>query len=633
MDGSAHFGLGHALWRTRSHLLPQLKHFIVFAVLSGVAMLLELASTLVFFDLLTNKVFLGDPLSGTQASLFGLDPARFVDVENLDEEARFTLRTVFLVVAGALMASGFLLGAGIGYYLTWILQRVNQHLRLAMMDRAVHLSLRYHDEAPVGDAIYRVYQDSAMVTTVVQNALIQPVILLANLAIALVAIGFFEPYLGFLFLVAAVPSILVARAFTPRLREGSARSRLANSALTSHIQESVNGVRVLKAHQAEDTAFNTFRRRSHRALDRAYELRGSMAVLNLLVFFFTADAVIAADYLMTQWVWAEAHTFGYGLVALVGFAVWNLGAFQAARDRNIAIGGVSVALANLWSLLQDIGVGLERAFFLLDLEPEVRDRPDARPMPPVRDGVSFSNVEFAYRTDVPVIENATFTAGAGTVTAIVGASGAGKSTLMSLLVRLYDVDRGEITIDGEDIRNIRVRSLRNHIGIVLQENALFPTSIADNIRFASPDADDDTVRAAAVTACADGFIEALPEGYATELGERGAKLSTGQRQRISIARAVAKNAPILILDEPTAALDVDTEQQVLEHLTEWSRDKVIFLITHRLRTIRQAQQVLFVEHGAIVEQGSHETLMSLPDGRYRAFASRENLAGIDSTHA
>ena len=297
MDDSAHserFGLGAALWRTRSYLLPQLKHFIVFAVLSGVAMLLELASTLVFFDLLTNKVFLGDPLSGTQASLLGLDPARFVDVETLDEEARFTLRTVFLVVAGALMAIGFLLGTGLGYYLTWILQRVNQHLRLAMMDRAVHLSLRYHDEAPVGDAIYRVYQDSAMVTTVVQNALIQPVTLLANLAIALVAIGFFEPYLGLLFLIAAIPSILAARAFTPRLRDGSAQSRLANSALTSHIQESVNGVRVLKAHQAEDTAFNTFRRRSHRALDRAYELRRRIAVLNLLVFLFTAAATCAA---------------------------------------------------------------------------------------------------------------------------------------------------------------------------------------------------------------------------------------------------------------------------------------------------------------------------------------------------
>ena len=633
MDGNAHLGLGRALWRTRGYLLPQLKHFIVFAVLSGVAMLLELASTLVFFDLLTNKVFLGDPLSSTQASLFGLDPARFVDVENLDQEARFTLRTVFLVVAGTLMASGFLLGAGIGYYLTWILQRVNQHLRLAMMDRAVHLSLRYHDEAPVGDAIYRVYQDSAMVTTVVQNALIQPVTVLTNLAIALVAIGLFQPYLGFLFLIAAVPSFLTARAFTRRLREESARSRLANSALTSHIQESVNGVRVLKAHQAEDTAFNTFRRRSHRALDRAYELRRRIAVLNLLVFLFTAAAVIAADYLMTQWVWAEAPTFGYGLVALVGFAVWNLGAFQAARDRNIAIGGVSVALANLWSLLQDIGIGLERAFFLLDLEPEVRDRPDAKPMPPVRDGVSFSNVEFAYRTDVPVIRNATFTAGAGTVTAIVGASGAGKSTLMSLLLRLYDADRGEITIDGEDIRNIRIRSLRDHIGIVLQENALFPTNIADNIRFASPDADDETVRAAAVTACADGFIEALPEAYATELGERGAKLSTGQRQRISIARAVAKNAPILILDEPTAALDVDTEQEVLERLADWGRDKVIFLITHRIRTIRQARQVLFVEHGAIVEQGSHETLVNLAHGRYRAFASRESLAGIDTNHA
>ena len=624
--------MGAALWRTRSYLLPQLKHFIVFAILSGVAMLLELASTLVFFDLLTNKVFLGDPLSSIQASLLGLDAARFVDVETLDEEARFTLRTVFLVVAGALMAIGFLLGTGLGYYLTWILQRVNQHLRLAMMDRAVHLSLRYHDEAPVGDAIYRVYQDSAMVTTVVQNALIQPVTLLTNLAIALVAIGFFEPYLGFLFLIAAVPSILAARAFTPRLRDGSARSRLANSALTSHIQESVNGVRVLKAHQAEDTAFNTFRRRSHRALDRAYELRRRIAVLNLLVFLFTATAVIGADYLMTQWVWDEAPTFGYGLVALVGFAIWNLGAFQAARDRNIAIGGVSVALSNLWSLLQDIGIGLKRAFFLLDLEPEVQDRPDAKPMPPVRDGISFRNVEFAYRADMPVIRNATFTAPAGTVTAIVGASGAGKSTLMSLLLRLYDVDSGEINI-GEDIRNIRVRSLRDHIGIVLQENVLFPTSIADNIRFAAPDADDEAVTAAAVTACADGFIGALPEGYATELGERGAKLSTGQRQRISIARAVAKNAPILILDEPTAALDVDTEQEVLERLAEWGRDKVIFLITHRIRTIRRAQQVLFVEHGAITEQGSHESLMNLPDGQYRAFASRESLAGINSVHA
>ena len=307
----------------------------------------------------------------------------------MDEAARFTLRTVFLVIAGALMASGFLLGAGLGYYLTWILQRVNQHLRSAMMDRAVHLSLRYHDEAPVGDAIYRVYQDSAMVTTVVQNALIQPVTALVSLAIALAAIGFFEPYLGLLFLIAAIPSILVARAFTTRLREGSARSRLANSALTSHIQESVNGVRVLKAQQAEDTAFGTFRRRSHRALDRAYELRRRIAVLNLLVFLFTAGAVIGADYLMTQWVWAEAPTFGYGVVAVVGFAVWNLGAFQAARDRNIAIGGVSVTLANLWSLLQDIGTGLKRAFFLLDLEPEVRDRPGAKAMPRVREGVSF----------------------------------------------------------------------------------------------------------------------------------------------------------------------------------------------------------------------------------------------------
>ena len=623
----------HIFLRTWPFIRPSLVHFVYFLVLSGTLALVTLFLAFIVFGLVMTGIVAADPVGAIPVAIWGLDPDVYVNVERLSDAARRELIWPTLISAMVLIGTAFPGGRALYYYSIWIFQQVNQRMRLELIERLQAQSLSFHASAKTGDAIYRVYQDSAMVTTVVQNALIQPVTLLANLAIALVAIGFFEPYLGMLFLIAAVPSILAARAFTPRLRDGSARSRLANSALTSHIQESVNGVRVLKAHQAEDAAFNTFRQRSHRALDRAFELRRRIAVLNLLVFLFTAAAVIAADYLMTQWAWDEAPTFGYGLVALVGFAVWNLGAFQAARDRNIAIGGVSVALSNLWSLLQDIGIGLKRAFFLLDLEPEVQDRPDAKPMPPVRDGISFRNVDFAYRTDVAVIRNATFGARPGTVTAIVGASGAGKSTLMSLLLRLYDVDGGEVSIGSEDIRDIRVRSLRDHIGIVLQENVLFPTSISDNIRFASPDADDQAVKAAAVTACADGFIEALPEGYATELGERGAKLSTGQRQRISIARAVAKDAPILILDEPTAALDVDTEQAVLERLAEWGRDKVIFLITHRVRTIQRAHQVLFVEHGAIVEKGSHETLMDLPDGRYRAFASRESLGGIGSVHA
>ena len=330
-----------------------------------------------------------------------------------------------------------------------------------MMDRAVHLSLRYHDDAPVGDAIYRVYQDSAMVTSIVQNALIQPLTAVVNLVIVLGAVSFFAPSLGLLFLLAAVPSVVAARLFVPRLRRGSGLARSANSALTSHIQESVHGARLLKAHQAEGRAFHAFRQRSKQALDRAYELRRSVAVLNLLVFLATASVVLGADYLMVQWVWTEAPTFGYGLMAFVGFSVWNLGAFQAARDQNVAVSGLSVTLANLWGPLQDMGVGLKRAFFLLDLEPEVQDRPGAEPMPAVREGVRFNDVRFAYRAGVPVIRGVDCTAQPGSVTAIVGASGAGKSTLMSLLLRLYEVDGGAVEIDGVDVRDIRVQSLRD----------------------------------------------------------------------------------------------------------------------------------------------------------------------------
>lgn len=622
-DPDADIALGSALWRTRGYLLPQLRHFVLYGVLTGFTMLLEVGAVLVIYDLLTNKVLQGQPLTEFQAALFGFEPERFVAVETLDAEARFTLRTVFLVLAGALISIGFALGTGLTYYLTWILQRVNQDLRLAMMDAAVHLSLRYHDDAPVGDGIYRVYQDSAMVTNVVQNGLIAPATALVTLLVALVTVTLFAPWLGVLLLVAVVPSVFVARAFVPLLRRGSARARAANSALTSHIQESVHGARVLKAHQAEGTAFEAFRQRSFRALDRAYELRRSVALLNLAVFLLTALALVGADYLMAQWVWAEEPTFGYGVIAFVGFAVWNLGAFQAAQDRSATLAVGSVTLANLWSLLQDMGVGLGRAFFLLDQEPEVRDRPGATAMPPAERGVRFRNVDFAYRPGVPVLRGVDFEARPGTVTAVVGVSGAGKSTLMRLLLRLYEVDAGAIEIDGVDLRDIQVQSLRDGIGIVLQENALFPTTVADNIRFASPAADDGAVEAAARTACADDFVRDLPEGYATELGERGAKLSTGQRQRISIARAVVKNAPILLLDEPTASLDIATERQVLARLAEWGRDKVIFLVTHRIGTIRRADRILFLEDGALVEEGDHASLMARPAGRYRAFVTTE----------
>ena len=619
------FGLLAALWRTRAYLLPQWPHFLAFALFSGVGMLLQIGTSLVGFDLLTNKVFLAQPLSELQAALLGLDAERYVAVEQLAQDARMTLRNVFLGLVCFLLALGFALGSGLGYYLTWILQRVNQALRLAMMEAAVRLSLKEHQQRQVGDAIYRVYQDSAMVTAVVQNALVQPAVALATLATALATITLFSPYLGLLFLLAAAPSVLAAAVLTPLLKRQSATARAANSALTSHIQESIAAARLLKANGAEDAAFASFRQRSRLALDSAYALRRTVAVLSLAVFLCTALAAIGADYLMVHWVWAEAPTFGFGFMAFVGFAVWNLGAFQAARERHISVSAAGVSLAAMWGLLQDMSMGLGRAFVLLDIEPEVADPPRPQAMPAVREGVAFENVSFGYG-EAAVLRGVSFTARPGTTTAIVGASGAGKSTLMRLLLRLYDVTDGAIRIDGVDVRALRLAELRAAMAIVLQENLLFPTTIADNIRYASPGASDAQVAAAAQASCADDFIDALPEGYATPLGERGAKLSTGERQRISMARAILKDTPILILDEPTAALDVATEQRVVARLAAHGRDKVTFFITHRLATIRQADQILFLKDGAIVEQGSHAELMARPDGRYRRFVAAEAVA-------
>ena len=190
---SMEYSLAQALWRTRWYIKPELKHFVVYGLLVGVGMLLELATFLVGFDLLTNKVFLGEPLNALQASLLGLPEAQYVNLESLGTESKHVLRNVFLVFIATTMVTGFLLNTTLPYYLTWILQRVNQHLRISMMDRAVHLSLRYHNDTQVGDAIYRVYQDSAMVTNVIQNALIQPLTVLGNFALAFLALSFFAP--------------------------------------------------------------------------------------------------------------------------------------------------------------------------------------------------------------------------------------------------------------------------------------------------------------------------------------------------------------------------------------------------------------------------------------------------------
>ena len=277
----------------------------------------------------------------------------------------------------------------------------------------------------------------------------------------------------------------------------------------------------------------------------------------------------------------------------------------------------------MWAQAQDMGVGMERAFDQVDLTAEVRDAPDAMLITTIEDKVEFRGVRFGYRPDTPILHDIKLEARVGTITALIGPTGSGKSTLVGLLLRLFDPDSGQILIDGVDLRELQLESLRGQVGVALQENLLFGTTIRENIRYAVPDATEAQVREAARIACADEFIEMQPQGYDTPLGERGAKLSTGQRQRLSIARAIIKDTPVLILDEPTAALDAETELRVMQNLSEWGRGRVILLITHRLSTIRRADQIAYLRDGRIVECGSHEALVQKEGGAYARFVRLE----------
>ncbi|MEN8161232.1 MAG: ABC transporter ATP-binding protein, partial [Myxococcota bacterium] len=432
----------------------------------------------------------------------------------------------------------------------------------------------------------------------------------------------FDWRLGLALLLLVPPLLGLGVALSRRLRVAFRRARERNSDLTSRIQETLAGIRVIKAYGGEGFEQGRFETASVGAFSAAFEARALFGFLGVALFWVTAIGIIlAAGWGALQTARGEAlHAFGAAATA-----VWTLGLFNYFKVR-FGDGGSSLRRAfRTWGEAQDVVIGLDRVFELLDLEPEVKNAAHPVRFPPLERGVRFEGVRFRYQADRPALERVDFEAPVGNVTAIVGPTGSGKSTLMALLLRLFDPEQGRILVDDVDVRDVDLDALRANVAVALQENLLFGASVRDNIRYAVPNASDEAVRAAARVACADAFIEALPEGYDTLLGERGTKLSTGQRQRLSIARAVLKDTPILILDEPTAALDAQTELSVLESLARWGEGRLIFLITHRLSTIRRADQILLLADGEIAEAGTHEALLAR-GGRYAALVTREDRA-------
>ena len=641
------------LLRTWPYLKSQLRHIVSWVGLVVLMEIIWVFAFLVAFDLLNNKILVGQKLEPAQATLLFLDDSYTADPELLaqlvtdvpDEEqappeaetAQATPAELLLEPEqrktvrnrlGVLFAIGALLmlmiAPGVRVYGTWITQRINQSLRSRMIERAEHLSLRYHSHARTGDAIYRVYQDSAMVTAIIDTIILRPVIALGQMLFSFLVICMFSLVLGAVYLAAIIPMIWLLKGYMPKLQTRSRRARETNSALTSRIQEVFGAIRVIKSNRAEEIIEQRFDEDSTAALNAAFAFRVEFILMATFTMMIAGAAIITAQYLMAGWTLAEQSTAFVGAVALVGFTVWNLGAFQSAATRGTDLTGNGRDMIHVWGMLQDMSVGLDRAFFLLELEPEIVDREDALSLPTPINHIRYENVSFGYLPNMPVLRDITLRANVGTVTAIVGATGSGKSTLMSLLLRLYETDAGIISINDTHLSSIQLDSLRRGVAIALQQNTLFASSVADNIAYAFADASRADVEAAAKVACAHEFIQQMPQGYDTELGERGGDLSTGERQRLSIARAVIRDTPILVLDEPTASLDAETEVAVLENLSDWASERIVFLITHRLSTIRSADQIAILEDGVIREAGPHDTLMAMEQGRYRAFVLAES---------
>ena len=634
--------------RTWPFMRPMLKHLVILLALASSGILTVLVGGLVGTDLLTNKVLLGDKLQPLQARVLFLgddyvttdpqllgqsesEPAPYTEDADvatpaspaLSPEQRRTVRDRLVawgIVGGVL---GALLTFGGYYYSVWIWQNVNQNLRVAMVERAESLSLKYHSHARVGDAIFRVYQDSAMIVNLIQSGIAAPLFSAYSLFVALAVVAAFDPWFAATVVAVGVPMLLLAVKATPHIRRRALANRTANSDLLSYTQEAFSALKVVKANGAEARLFDRFGRDSQSALNAAYFLRLDMVLATLVVALLGGGVLVLGEYWMVSWALEERETFlGASLAALIGFAIWNYGAVVSARGRVDELGAGARGLLGVWLRMQDLFIALERAFYLLDIEPDVVDRADPAPFPAPIERVAWHGVAFSYDADRPVLAGVDLEATRGTTTAIVGATGAGKSTLMALLLRLYDPAHGQVVVNDEDLRDLAVDDIRANTAIALQKNVLFADTVAANIAFGAPHSDRGRIEAAAQVACAADFIRALPNGYDTHLGERGGKLSAGQRQRLSIARAVLRDTPILILDEPTAALDAKTEQAVLANLAAWGTQRVIFLITHRLATIRSADQIAFLEHGRVAERGTHSDLMAMPAGRYRAFVNQ-----------
>ncbi len=555
-------------------------------------------------------------LSGTHqivATIFQLggyeapNPQTATNEERIAGLWRLILIVVTLYVAGAVLT-------GMTFFaMSWTGQNVLRVLRVQVFEHLHKLSMSYYNEHEAGDLMSRITNDTSAIEQAFSFALVN--VFSGILLLVWVAYNMLTTSLAFALLSLSVAPImfLVTLYFSDQARKAFRTSRKEIGNVNAELQESIAAVR-------EVQAFN----RAEENIEQFKEVNAANRDANIRAVSFTsalAPTLEALSYV--------------ALAIVVGVGGWYLLNSEDMFGTTVTFGLVITFLAYvqrfnqpiqqiavLWTNIQNAIAGAERIFNILDEVPAVEDQPNAKPMPKIIGKVDFEHVSAHYKVDEPVLQDVSFSAAPGETIAIVGPTGAGKTTIINLLPRFWDVTKGNVKIDDIDVRDVTTQSLREQIGIVLQDTFLFSNTVMENVRFGRPAATDEEVMAAIKLANADSFIERLPEKYQTVLGERGSGLSQGQRQLLSIARAALADPRILILDEATSSVDTRTERLIQKAFDQLLAGRTAFVIAHRLSTIRNADMILVLEKGKIVERGKHDELLKKKGAYYDLYMSQ-----------
>jgi ABC-type multidrug transport system fused ATPase/permease subunit len=481
------------------------------------------------------------------------------------------------------------------YYTTSVGQWVANDLRLKTYHHLQQLSLSYYDSHQTGTLLSTITSDVQTIQGFASSSTLGIVVDLFTI-VAMLFIMFWLNWDFTLIAVAVTPfMLLLVSRFKKVVKKATHEVRKEQSKIVSVVEAGLQSMRVVKAFGREDLAEEALAEVSHATVDASLKARRVKALLSPIVSITVAACTAVVLWRGSALILAGVMTAG----ALTVFLSYLTKFFKPVQD-----------LATMTNTIAQAAVGVDRVRAILDAESIIPERPDAREPQKLKGDIEFEHVAFAYSADAPVLKDVNFKIQAGQLVGLVGSTGGGKSTIVSLIPRFYDPSAGAVKIDGVDIRDYKFHAMREQIGYVLQETVLFEGTVRDNIAYGREGVTEEEIVEAAKLANADEFIARMPHGYDTMVGERGETLSGGQRQRIGIARAVIRNNPILILDEPTAALDTESERLVIEALERLMKGRTVITIAHRLSTIRDANKIIVLKDGVVAEEGTHNELVA-----------------------